>query len=215
MKKAAIEITGEKGTRKLTAEFDDEEWGHMREFCDYCSELAQIRLFKKGGTVRFNVTLTRDGLQDNTVIPSDEIICELLHELRPFVLEKEATHFYRICNTVARRFEDGQIRDSIAQMEKVYQSEQFRKQVKIEFNNTCIINSDKTLDAWLNGFEYHRNGDKRLLIAAINEILPMQPLKAVFLHMLIEKTTAIFTLRNFLLPVLNIEKTVTLRIPQL
>ena len=56
---------------------------------------------------------------------------------------------------------------------------------------TLLPLSEKALSLYLNGFEYHRDRDKREQIEALFRVIPEGPSRALFLHLVIDKVAAI------------------------
>jgi hypothetical protein len=61
-----------------------------------------------------------------------------------------------------------------------------------------VVNSQKTLDLWLNSCEFHFDSDKKLQIDRINELMPLQVSKVFFVMLLSDKMEAIVNTANFL-----------------
>lgn len=185
---------GFKGT--ISGVFEDDEWCTLERFVDAESQLAATRLRQSRASVSYEVrgNFETGELSAQTVVPDDDEIGAFLHRLRPFVLNDEPTNFGRVCNLLTRRIVDERFRQVIAGRKAVYFSKRFRAMVTITSTTeagSAEINSEETLQNWLNGFEYHRDKDKRDAIDRLHWLLPVESSKPIFLSMLLEKADAI------------------------
>lgn len=75
-------------------------------------------------------------------------------------------------------------------------------------SNEELLNSDKVLQAYLNGFEYHRDKDKQAFIQGLHQMLPLDYSKVIFVGLLLDKAKAIFKLAGLVAGITGKEKTV-------
>ena len=80
--------------------------------------------------------------------------------------------------------------------------------------NEYVLNCDKALSDWLNACEYHRDQDKRELIESLQVMLPLPALQAIFIHLLIEKTEALFEMARLVRLVLGKQSEMEFRTPE-
>ena len=78
-------------------------------------------------------------------------------------------------------------------------------QLQIKIDDT-ILNSDKVLNAWLNAYEYHRSDEKREFLEGLNEMLPLDASKVLFLGLLAVKMQAIHNIVALIRVVLGKQK---------
>jgi len=186
-----IKLDGNEVKVTESGEFTDNEWNVLKSFHDEAKQMFQSEAIS---SMKSNIDMSWDrerGITDNSNLPSDDDLYSLLHRLRPFVLQNEPIHFYKVINILRKHFIQKESQAGLVFMKDLFSSKIFRSQVEIRFNNDTIINSDETLDKWLNGFQYHRDNQKIAQIREINELLPNNTMKGIFVHMLIDKGKAI------------------------
>ena len=182
----------------ISGYFEEDEWAALLEYLRYVRELQSIQLVREGGPGRLTLSYTAEsGLSYSVDLPPDEQIIALLHRLRPFVLNDEQANFYRICNHLARRFDNGSLRNLLDSLRDIYSGRRMQALVRIQ-SNEVLLNSEDTLMKWLNAHEYHKNRDKQAELAALHHILPLETSRAIFVMMLYDKARAIIVVANLI-----------------
>lgn len=69
-----------------------------------------------------------------------------------------------------------------------------------------LVNSEKVLFDWLNSYEYHRDAEKREFTDRLDEALPLEASKVIFLSLLTDKAEAIFNVATLVRVVLGKQK---------
>lgn len=198
-RKVQLEQSSGEGTpkQKIDAEFEDAEWDLLVSFRDYTKELGETELMIFGGSGQLSVNYKQgEGISFSTKLPENDKVLALIHRLRPFVLQKEPTHFNRICNILARRISDRQFRKLLDVLKDNYSADQMSP--LIITSNDVVINSEEILQRWLNAFEYHRDAEKRKQIEALHVIVPLEASRALFIMSLYDKARAIMALANII-----------------
>lgn len=197
--------TGEQ--EEIEAIFEEEEWNILKEYKNYTDELFNISLLKKGFNSNLNVTYIKEsGMKVKSSLPEWEDIIVFLHKIRPFVLNKETTYFYKIANIISKNIKNTFIRDFINRQRGLFSGKNMQKQVQIKVTNininlkikNVIINSAEILNKWLNAYEYHRDNDKIIFIDKVNEVIPKDFSQAIFVSLLIHKGKAIGNIGSFI-----------------
>jgi hypothetical protein len=75
--------------------------------------------------------------------------------------------------------------------------------------NDVVVNSEAVLNDWLNSYEYHRDKDKKQLIDALQQIIPLEAVKAILLGLLADKAKAIYALVVFIRGLLGSQTSVS------
>lgn len=186
-------------TRKVPFEIPDEEWDQLVEFSRYAEQLETSGVISKGINVRTIVRgdMTSKSLSYECILPSDDDTAVLLHRLRPFVLRKERTCFYRICNVLHQRLECDELRAAIDYQRKGFSGKDFQSQVTIKMNET-VVNSEAMLMRWLNAHEYHRDPTKQQELEMLRDWFPDSYSKGLFISMLIDKARSVINIGRFI-----------------
>lgn len=184
--------------RDIKGEFDDEEWSTLLKYVEYADDLSNIELVRKGGPGKLSVNYDQNkGFSFSVDLPPEDHILALLHRLRPFVLTEEPTNFYRACSILGRAFQDDDFRKFLKSLRAYYQGQHMRDLILIK-SNDVLINSEKTLQKWLNAHEYHKDRDKQKEIELLHKILPLEASRAIFIMMLYDKLRAIMVVANLI-----------------
>jgi len=132
-----------------------------------------------------------EGLSDASNLPSDDDINNLLHRLRPFILQKEPYYFPKVKNILRKNLKHDESQNALVALRDLFTGKTFQEKVEIKSDKETIINSENVLKDWLNSSHYHRNADKRELINRLGKMWPGNFMEGVFVHMLFDKTKAI------------------------
>ena len=80
-------------------------------------------------------------------------------------------------------------------------------------SNDELLNSEKVLQAYLNGFEYHRDKDKQAFLKELHQLIPLDASKVLFVGLLLDKASAILSLADLVAGVTGKQKEITFTIP--
>lgn len=184
-----INDTGETVSQKGSFEADD--WNTLNEYLEYADDLLKTKFVQDGMPAALNIKWNQDsGMVVSTKLPNWDEVSAFLHKLRPFILEKESTYFYKICNILTRELTHPYFRNIVDQQRDFFSGKRVQSIYKISSNDT-VLNSEKVLYDWLNSYEYHRDKEKRKFIDSLHEMFPLDGSKVLFLSLLTDKTKAI------------------------
>ena len=134
--------------------------------------------------------------------PDADQLDALLHRLRPFVLQNEPASFDNACGAIVRCLPHPYIRGYVRELRRQYDGTDGQQVVSIT-SNDVVINCERTLQDWLNGFEYHRDLDKRERIQSLHRLMTLESSMPIFMDLLGQKITAIFRLADLIAVVLG------------
>lgn len=184
------------GQEKVTGTFTEEEHQTLVDFMDYAEELEKTP-FLHNTENRGSAKMSQEGtgpISFDVNLPDWNEVMVFIHQLRPLILEKEPTSFYKVASLIGKYANSAQMVRTLLDFQKEVFSGR-RDQRKIQFrSNEKLINSEKTLQAYLNGFEYHRDKDKQEFIHGLHKMLPLDFSKVIFVGLLLEKAAAIMSL---------------------
>lgn len=190
----------------LTASFDDAEWKCLTMYLEYVKELETTAISRNGALSNLTIVINEEGeVNFKTKAPKQIEIAELLHKLRPFILQDEKTFFNKISNILKRKIENKKFRSTIDDNINLFEGKEMSEKLNITSNNLEII-SQRALLMWLNSYEYHRDIEKREELNAIFKNLSKEAVEVIFLMLIIEKLKAIKSLACLLSPIVGIEE---------
>jgi hypothetical protein len=172
--------------------FPEAEWRVLVRYAEYAEQLQQNPIGRQGAAVAFTIRGTAgSGLEYEVgALPPDDQFDAFLYRLRPFVLQSEPTAFGRVTGILLHRLAHPVARDLLSQHRALFTGESFQSLFTVTIND-LVINSEKALRLWLNGFEYHRDEDKRAALEAIAPMMPLEAARAIFFYMMLDKAKAV------------------------
>jgi hypothetical protein len=196
----------EEATSTVEAEIPDDEWAILQSFHQYSQDLLSTKFVQDGMPSSLRIKGTSEGqLSFETRLPDWDDVVIFLHYLRPLYLQTETANFQAACNILARRLVNTQVRGMIAAQKDMYSGKVLRTAIRISVDDT-VVNSEEVLSTWLNSYEYHRDPEKRRFLDTINQMLPLDASKVLFIQLLAEKVSAIAGLASFAAVLLGIKK---------
>ena len=110
-------------------------------------------------------------------------------------MQKEATLFGKVVNILRSRLDHPAFRRYLDRQKAIFAGQ--RQQAMKLFSNGTVINSTETLDLWLNGFEYHRDADKRTQFEALqSETLPVEVSLNMLAGIMLDRVRAVLDIGN-------------------
>lgn len=177
--------------KKLSGEIIEDDWQVLLKFADYFEDLLETKFIKDGMksscVINFGESTT---LEDDSNLPDDDTIAAFLHKIRPLVLQNEPTYFHNVCNIINKTIADAHFRAFIQKARDLYTGRDMQRQVKIDIDG-IILNSEQSLNKWLNAFEYHRNEVKRAEFEAFGELMPLKTIKALFISLMTDQAQGV------------------------
>ena len=131
-------------------------------FLDFADELGSAEWARQGLDSRYSIG-TEPGRELVAKVPkrlSDTALRELLHLIRPFVLQNEDTHFPKVSGRLWTYLNHPHLQKLLAHWRSVFSGDEMCCYFKITAHQ-LDINNDRTLALWLNVFEYYRDTEKR------------------------------------------------------
>ena len=187
--KLIIQIEETDATISLEGTLGDAEWELLRECMACVDEMSKTRLVKDNMASSLRLEGDESGLVRVAVkLPPWEDVQAFLHVLRPILLKKEATNFYKVCNLISKEFNHPYFRGLIVVQREMYNGKRLQEQFEIT-SNDVLLNSEEVLQQWLNAYEFHRDKKKKSFIDSLHQLLPLEASKAIFLSLLTEKAS--------------------------
>lgn len=189
------ENTGSQKT--ITATFSDEEVSDMKCFVNRFNELLESDLVGKID-IGLIAKISNGRLDWLVAAPTTLERAALLHLFRPFILQKERTHFGKIKNVIIKRFGDESVSNLFSKLGAPFSIKQPDDHMYVEYK--CKrYDIDEIIKCWLNTSEYHTDDDeKRDIIEMITKIIPIEGVRVICLKRLNEQFDSIYKLYNFI-----------------
>lgn len=182
---------------KLSGEISDKNHNRLLKFLSYAEDLEKTKFTKSKITFQVSIGTSSD-VPFSRNIPSDEVISDFLIKIRPFILKNEQTYFYSICNIISKSFHDDLLNLIMKDIREYYSDKQFQNMIKFESNNV-ILNSEDTLNDWLNAYVYHKDENKKQRLDSLHDsIFPFEMSKVLWLLLFQDQVKAIVKLSTII-----------------
>jgi hypothetical protein len=201
----------------VKAEFTDEEWSILEQASQCARQLDVPGIFASTGGTSFGINIKWDveeGWSCSGSILEWDGAPAALHKMRPFVLQSERTEFGRVCNILTRRIEDDRFREVITGLRALYDGKEMQALLHVRVDG-IVVNSRKTLEMYLNAYEYHRDEEKQAAMARLTQVLPDTAVRGFMLLLVADRLKAIRGLQVMLEVVAGREREATMRFPKL
>ena len=176
---------------ELHGDIPDEEWDALLLYVERYERLAATRL-AAGSQIRFTLTFDAAlGVSATGTLPPADDVDAFVHRMRPFVLKREPTSFYTICNIVARRIAHPAVLALVRRQTDVFSCREFQEQMRLSSDGT-VLNAEDNLMQWLNAVgEYHSDPCKEQALREIHEPLALDTMRPFFVSMMMDKAKAV------------------------
>jgi hypothetical protein len=181
-------------TEAVSVDIPADEWQLLLDFASYADQLESSEFLSAGIsdhceiTVDGSIRVTRD-------LPPTSQVRELLHVLRPLILQGEPTSYVRVVGILSRRIDHHLWRGFIKGYARSFRADNSQEFFTVKVGN-LVLNSEEALDLWLNGYEYHRDRDKRDRLAASVGSEVTDASRALFVDLLGAKAEAMLEVRD-------------------
>jgi hypothetical protein len=181
-------------TETVSVEIPDNEWQILLDFARYADQLESTEFVRAG--IDDHCEIAADGsLGMTNPLPPVVQLRELLHVLRPLILEKERTYYSRVTGILQRYIDHRLWRGFLKGYGRSFRADNSQQFFTVKVRN-LVLNSEEALNLWLNGYEYHRDPDKRnRLASSVGDELTEES-RALFVDILGAKVEAILEVRD-------------------
>jgi hypothetical protein len=177
---------------RVAGNIPDDEWEVLLGFSEGAASLAGTEFVQRGMPVHYQID--GDGQLSATAerpLPEPSVVREFLHAMRPFILSKEPWSYQRVAGILGRRIDHPLWRGLIERDRKSFRADMSQAQFVVRAGG-LVLNSEAALDLWLNGYEYHRDPEKRKRLEATQSDVKWELTEALFLDTLAAKAEAVF-----------------------
>ncbi len=208
-----IQINNETGEEEtIGGEFTEEEHQVLVDFMDYAEALSTAPFLRSDN--QGSAKMGQDGtgpLKFEITLPDWYEVMVFIHLLRPLILENERTNFNAVGGLLGKYLKDSwTIRQLLRGQRDMFSGRRDQRIIQFRSNDT-LLNSEPVLQAYLNGFEYHRDKDKQVFVQGLHQMLPLDFSKVIFVGMLLDKASAIFSLADLVAVTVGKQKEIGFR----
>lgn len=191
---------------ELKPEWTDLEWRRLLEFTKEAEGLTATEFIKSGAGTQLKISFQQgQGLKVASTRPSMEALRQLLHAIRPFILQREPFSFVNMTSLIGKKLSHPVIRALLKSHSEEFSGLRSQRLFTLKLNH-LMLNSDEALMKWLNAYEYHRDEDKQLELEQLTRAFPSEALITMFASMLTNKVRAIMELADLIRCILGKQK---------
>jgi hypothetical protein len=178
----------------VSVQLPADEWQLLLDFASYADQLETTEFLRVGITDHCEIMADGSTRVTRDLPPSSQLR-ELLHVLRPVILQNEPTSYVRVVGILGRRINHHLWRGFVKGYARSFRADNSQEFFSVKIGN-LVLNSEEALDLWLNGYEYHRDREKRHRLSASigSEVTDVS--RALFVDLLGAKVEAILEVRD-------------------
>ena len=180
----------------ITLSFHDNNINTLKLYMENFIRLQSARLIDDGlphiKTINFKA---EEGFQFIVSELNYQHVYEFLHLSRPFFLSKEPASFEKTCSLFGKKGKGTSLTDHLKYIRSLYERGEYLPLFQISIDDVPLFHS-RTLNAWLNGVEYHQDEDKRNVVKHLELALGEDTAKSIFVCQLAGRIKAIYMLAH-------------------
>lgn len=197
------DLLGDPFDDTISCKFDEKELALLRDFVALVDRLRITRLLKFGLPRVRSISWEADtGLRFQCAPYENSDLYELLHVLRPLILEKEATSFHRVADLFGKKLAHGVFRKHLRHLRKAFENGECSLSMAFKIQDKNLFDG-ASLKLWLNGKQYHTDEEKAAEWEELERSLGCENARAFLITQLCDKVRAIFALESLAQMVLS------------
>lgn len=178
----------------VIGQFSDQEMERFKSFVQYVARVRDSTILQSGLPAITNMSWNaNEGMKFSCPPVANADLHELLHVLRPLILQREHCSFHNIASIFGAKFENVLIRSQLKELRRFFENGELSFYMQIHVGDTPLL-SDNTLKLWLNGEEYHTDLDKAQAWKGLEESLNVENTRAIVISLIQSKVKALFRL---------------------
>jgi hypothetical protein len=126
---------------------------------------------------------------------SNAELYELLHVLRPVILESEAASFHKIQRLLGRAFRNKDYASHQKAIRRIFEDGELSLYMQVSIGGQPLLD-DSLLKIWLNGTQYHTDAEKAAAWSSLEASLTTQNARAVVITQLQSRVKALMLLQH-------------------
>lgn len=179
---------------ELEGSFQNGEFKKLRQFVAQVKRIRDSSLLQRGMPSISNIKFeSKTGITLKCEEYTNAELYELLHVLRPVLLDDEASSFHRVTSLIGQRTKDETLQGYLKIQRKVFTHGELSLMLQISIDDQPIFH-DSTIKLWLNGTQYHTDGEKAKSWAKLENTLTEEGARALVMAQLHSKVTAVFNI---------------------
>lgn len=192
MKTVKLQLSDDTGsTFQIEASFDSDDLALLASFHRLMRRIYDASLTKRGLPFVTNLNWEA-GRAPTFTAPefTNAELHELLHVLRPVILEKEKASFHKVQALLGKKFKDGNFAEHLKAVRHLFDDGELSRFMQISIGGQKLW--DKSiLHTWLNGVQYHTDAEKAETWQKLESILTEDNARAVVISQIHSRVKAL------------------------
>lgn len=178
----------------VLGEFNEDDITQLRNFASQMSRVKQTLLLARGFSGITNMRWEAGSGMVFTCAPfSNSELSELLHVLRPVMLEEERTSFQRTIALLGRRFKDKTFAQHSRSLRHIFEEGELSLYMQVRVGGQKLLHNS-ILKLWLNGTQYHSDQEKADAWAKLEKSLTENNARALAIELVHSRVKALLLL---------------------
>lgn len=187
----------------ISADFESADVAQLRKFSSFMSRVKATALITRGFTGITNMKWTADAGIVFTCAPySNGELYELLHVLRPVMLEEESASFHKTLALLGRRFRDKTFAQHQKSLRHIFEEGELSSYMQISIGEQKLLHNS-ILRLWLNGTQYHSDQEKQDAWNKLEDSLTEDNARALAIELVHSRVKALLRLDHMVSLVLS------------
>jgi hypothetical protein len=185
-----------KTIEEISAEFQAADLSLLSSFVDWMSRVRSCSVMMRGMPSIRNIKLEAGiGLAFTSDPYTNAELYELLHVLRPLILQDEATYYGKVSKLLGGKFQSKNLSSLLKSLRKTFDHGELSMYMQITVNTQKLFD-ESILRIWLNATQYHTEADKLVTWQAIERSLATDNVRALVMMQLRGKLKALMDLEH-------------------
>ena len=196
MKIVRLKLTGEESAQvtEVDGTFSEDDLALLRTYIGHMDRVQATGLIARGMPFITNMEWTSGSMMKITCPPfTDSELYELLHVLRPVILESEAGSYQKISALLGRRFQNKTFAEHQKYFRHMFEDGELSMYMQFSIGKQKILD-DFLLRIWLNGTQYHTDKEKANAWHMLEASLTPDNARAIVISQLHSRVKALFAL---------------------
>lgn len=196
MKTVRLNLSAEDGSQvaEIEGAFSEVDLAMLRQYSGHLDRVRETGLIVRGMPFITNMNWQAGSMMKFICPPfTNGELYELLHVLRPVILDSEIASFQRVMALLGRAFKDKAFSGHQKYVRRIFEDGELSMYMQLSVNNQKLLD-DFLLRVWLNGTQYHTDQEKAEAWAKLEATLTAENARAIVISQLHSRVKALFML---------------------
>lgn len=196
MKTVRLKLADEDGSPlgEIEGAFSDDDLRLLQIYRGHMARVREAGLITRGMPFISNIAWQAGSMMKFACPPFENgELYELLHVLRPVILESEAASFKNVMSLLGHAFKDKMFAGHQKYARRIFEDGELSMYMQFTFNDLKLLDNF-LLRIWLNGTQYHTDQEKAEVWAKLETGLTTENARAIVISQLHSRVKGLFIL---------------------